>query len=137
MMPRAVAIPACVTVLIYLLVPTLLFGIGLSKSTVDTVHLTFRVAVMLWAGARGVQIVGSLRAAAMAGVIVFAVDSVFLQGGGWLTRYIRLTRSNPYSEHELYLAAFKGTLMAFVIFLPISALIGLAGGVLARRGQVR
>jgi hypothetical protein len=67
-----------------------------------------------------------LRVAALAGVLVLAVDHVLLKGSWSIGSELWSHSSDGYS-------AFGGVLISFVMFAPVAALCSWAGGFTARR----
>jgi hypothetical protein len=135
----AVAAPALVAILNVLLGPPiymLLFSLAvklypmLPGSSFVAVMTGVRGALMVWAGQRVVaRGVGGRGMAAVAGLLVFALDHLVLKGGMFL-----LMRCLGRGDHELLLA-FGGVVLSFVMFAPLPALLGLLGGFTAGLGD--
>ncbi len=62
---------------------------------------------------------------ALAGVILYFVDHVVIKGGIFLLNYLL-------KPEGAGLAAFGGVVASFIMFIPLSMLIGMIGGIAAR-----
>jgi hypothetical protein len=72
-----------------------------------------------------------LRVAALAGIVVLAVDHILLKGGWFLADEFF---SPSTGAREGYLA-FDGVLISFVLFVPVAALCSWLGGLVARMAR--
>ncbi len=62
--------------------------------------------------------------AALAGIVIYFVDHVVIKGGIFLLNYV-------FKPEGAGLAAFGGVVASFIMFLPLSMLIGMLGGIAA------
>ncbi len=84
-----------------------------------------RIALIFYAGWIVVaRKAGGRWPAAAAGVVVYFVDHVVIKGGIFLLNY-------AFKPDGAGLAAFGGVVASFVMFLPLSMLIGMLGGIAA------
>jgi hypothetical protein len=91
-----------------------------------------RISLMVWAGWAVTRAGGlGLGGAALAAIMIMAVDHVFLKGGAFLVEHVR----GHSTEHLSYLAAFGGVVASFVMFSPVAALLGLCGGFYGRHSK--
>jgi hypothetical protein len=103
---------------------------------VETIDLLAVAALAMWAGARMGSAHGVSRPrwrAAFGGLVILGVKHVLLRGGTFLGAYVVDSHAIPHVTRQEYLDAFGGVLVSFVLVAPIAALLGLAGGMLARR----
>ena len=85
-----------------------------------------RISIMFYAGwlIAGKKIGGKWHSA-LAGVVIYFVDHVLIQGGLFLLNYL-------FKPEGAGLAAFGGVVASFIMFIPLSMLIGMIGGLVAR-----
>jgi hypothetical protein len=85
-----------------------------------------RISIMFYAGwlVAGKKIGGRWHSA-LAGVVIYFVDHVLIKGGLFLLNYL-------FKPEGAGLAAFGGVVASFIMFIPLSMLIGMIGGLVAR-----
>jgi hypothetical protein len=85
-----------------------------------------RISIMFYAGwlVAGKKIGGKWQSA-LAGVVIYFVDHVVIKGGLFLLNYL-------FKPEGAGLAAFGGVVASFIMFIPLSMLIGMTGGLVAR-----
>ena len=85
-----------------------------------------RISIMFYAGwlVAGKKIGGKWQSA-LAGVVIYFVDHVVIKGGLFLLNYL-------FKPEGAGLAAFGGVVASFIMFIPLSMLIGMTGGLIAR-----
>ena len=85
-----------------------------------------RISIMFYAGwlVAGKKVGGKWHSA-LAGVVIYFVDHVVIKGGLFLLNYL-------FKPEGAGLAAFGGVIASFIMFIPLSMLIGMIGGLLAR-----
>ena len=85
-----------------------------------------RISIMFYAGwlVAGKKVGGKWQSA-LAGVIIYFVDHVVIKGGLFLLNYL-------FKPEGVGLAAFGGVIASFIMFIPLSMLIGMIGGLVAR-----
>ena len=85
-----------------------------------------RISVMFYAGwlVAGKKVGGKWQSA-LAGVVIYFVDHVVIKGGLFLLNYL-------FKPEGAGLAAFGGVVASFIMFIPLSMLIGMIGGLVAR-----
>jgi hypothetical protein len=85
-----------------------------------------RIFIMLYAGwlIAGKKVGGKWHSA-LAGVVIYFVDHVVIKGGLFLLNYL-------FKPEGAGLAAFGGVVVSFIMFIPLSMLIGMTGGLVAR-----
>jgi hypothetical protein len=92
----------------------------------NVVYNIGRISIMFYAGwllAR--KKVGGKWQSALAGVVIYFVDHVVIKGGLFLLNYL-------FKPEGAGLAAFGGVVASFIMFIPLSMLIGMIGGLVAR-----
>ncbi len=88
-----------------------------------------RISLVFYAGwlvAR--KKVGGKWQSALAGVVTYFVDHVVIKGGIFLLNYL-------FKPEGAGLAAFGGVVVSFIMFIPLSMLIGMIGGLVALSRQ--
>ncbi len=91
----------------------------------DIVYNVGRIAIIFYAGwLVTARKAGGRWHSALAGVIIYFVDHVVIKGGLFLLNYL-------FKPEGAGLAAFGGVLASFIMFLPLSMLIGMLGGLAA------
>lgn len=85
-----------------------------------------RISIMFYAGwlVAGKKVGGKWQSA-LAGVVIYFVDHVVIKGGLFLLNYL-------FKPEGAGLAAFGGVVASFIMFIPLSMLIGMIGGLVAR-----
>ncbi|HSQ77964.1 MAG TPA: hypothetical protein VLN91_03650 [Nitrospirota bacterium] len=85
-----------------------------------------RISIMFYAGwlVAGKKVGGKWQSA-LAGVVIYFVDHVVIKGGLFLLNYL-------FKPEGVGLAAFGGVIASFIMFIPLSMLIGMIGGLVAR-----
>jgi hypothetical protein len=85
-----------------------------------------RISIMFYAGwlVAGKRVGGKWQSA-LAGVVIYFVDHVVIKGGLFLLNYL-------FKPEGAGLAAFGGVVASFIMFIPLSMLIGMTGGLAAR-----
>jgi hypothetical protein len=85
-----------------------------------------RISIMFYAGwlVAGKKVGGKWQSA-LAGVVIYFVDHVVIKGGLFLLNYL-------FKPEGAGLAAFGGVVASFIMFIPLSMLIGMTGGLVAR-----
>jgi hypothetical protein len=85
-----------------------------------------RISIMFYAGwlVAGKKVGGKWQSA-LAGAVIYFVDHVVIKGGIFLLNYL-------FKPEGAGLAAFGGVVVSFIMFIPLSMLIGLIGGLIAR-----
>jgi len=85
-----------------------------------------RISIMFYAGwlVAGKKVGGKWQSA-LAGVVIYFVDHVVIKGGLFLLNYL-------FKPEGVGLAAFGGVVASFIMFIPLSMLIGMIGGLVAR-----
>ncbi|MGE5174569.1 MAG: hypothetical protein ACM3MD_12155, partial [Betaproteobacteria bacterium] len=90
-----------------------------------------RIAIVFYAGWLIVmKNVGGKWQSALAGVVIYFVDHVFVKGGIFLLNYL-------FKPEGMGLAAFGGVIVSFVMFIPLSMIIGMIGGIVAQSKRER
>lgn len=88
-----------------------------------------RALLSIWAGWFFLSYVGvGLVGAAGAGAFVMVIDHVLLKGGSFVLAHFFW----PEAVGDDGPLAFQGVLYSFVMFVPVTALLGVIGGVLQR-----
>lgn len=84
-----------------------------------------RIALIFYAGwlVAGKKVGGKWHSA-LAGMVVYFVDHVVIKGGIFLVNYL-------FKPEGMGLAAFGGVVASFIMFIPLSMLIGMLGGLVA------
>ena len=72
--------------------------------------------------------IGGIWLSALAGTTLYFVDHVVVKGGVFLLNYL-------FKPAGVGLAAFGGVVVSFIMFIPLSMLIGMAGGLFAARSR--
>ena len=85
-----------------------------------------RISIMFYAGwlVAGKKVGGKWHSA-LAGVVIYFVDHVVIKGGLFLLNYL-------FKPEGAGLAAFGGVVASFIMFIPLSMMIGMIGGLVAR-----
>lgn len=83
-----------------------------------------RISIIFYAGWIVSKRIGGIWRSAAAGIVLYFIDHVLIKGGIFLLNYL-------WKPEGAGLAAFGGVLASFVIFIPLSMLIGMIGGFLA------
>ncbi len=90
-----------------------------------------RISIVFYAGWLVVtNKVGGKWQSALAGVIIYFVDHVLVKGGIFLMNYL-------FKPEGMGLAAFGGVVVSFVMFIPLSMIIGMIGGAIAQSRRKR
>jgi len=91
----------------------------------DIVYNIGRISIMFYAGwlVAGKKTWGRWHSA-LAGIIIYFVDHVVIKGGLFLLNYV-------FKPEGVGLAAFGGVVASFIMFIPLSMLIGMLGGLAA------
>ncbi len=86
-----------------------------------------RASIIFYAGwlVRSKKI-GGIWQAALAGVVVYFADHVVIKGGLFLLNYL-------FKPEGMGLSAFGGVVVSFIIFIPLSMLFGMLGGIAAQK----
>ncbi len=85
-----------------------------------------RISIIFYAGwLTETKSVGGKWQSAMAGAVIYFVDHVLVKGGIFLLNYL-------FKPEGAGLAAFGGVVASFILFIPLSMIIGMVGGVVAR-----
>ena len=85
-----------------------------------------RIIIMFYAGwLVAKKKLGGKWQPALAGVTIYFVDHVVIKGGLFLLNYL-------FKPEGAGLAAFGGVVASFIMFIPLSMLIGMTGGLVAR-----
>jgi len=85
-----------------------------------------RISLIFYAGwliAR--RKIGGKWQSGLAGVVIYFVDHVVIKGGIFLLNYL-------FKPEGAGLAAFGGVVASFILFIPLSMLIGMTGGLVAQ-----
>ena len=92
----------------------------------NVVYNIGRISIIFYAGwlVAGKKIGGKWQSA-LAGVVIYFVDHVVIKGGLFLLNYL-------FKPEGAGLAAFGGVVASFIMFIPLSMLIGMTGGLVAR-----
>lgn len=92
----------------------------------NTVYNLGRISIIFYAGwLIAAKKVGGKWQSALAGVVIYFVDHVVIKGGLFLLNYL-------FKPEGAGLAAFGGVVASFIMFIPLSMLIGMTGGLVAR-----
>jgi hypothetical protein len=85
-----------------------------------------RISIIFYAGwlVAGKKVGGKWHSA-LAGIVIYFVDHVVIKGGLFLLNYL-------FKPQGAGLAAFGGVVASFIMFIPLSMLIGMIGGLVAR-----
>jgi hypothetical protein len=85
-----------------------------------------RISIMFYAGwiIAGKKVGGKWQSA-LAGVVIYFVDHVAIKGGLFLLNYL-------FKPEGAGLTAFGGVVASFIMFIPLSMLIGMIGGLAAQ-----
>ena len=96
------------------------------NDTGNIVYNIGRIFIMFYAGwlVAGKKVGGKWHSA-LAGVVIYFVDHVVIKGGLFLLNYL-------FKPEGAGLAAFGGVVASFIMFIPLSMLIGMIGGLVAR-----
>ncbi len=90
-----------------------------------------RIAIVFYAGWLIVmKNVGGKWHSALAGVVIYFIDHVFVKGGIFLLNYL-------FKPEGMGLAAFGGVVVSFVMFIPLSMIVGMIGGMVAQSRRER
>ncbi len=85
-----------------------------------------RISIIFYAGWLVVtKNVGGKWQSALAGAVIYFVDHVLVKGGIFLLNYL-------FKPEGAGLAAFSGVVASFIMFIPLSMIIGMIGGIVAR-----
>ena len=99
------------------------FDDGLAANLYEIPRIIFAV----WAGWLAIaRLHRGLWAAGLAAILVFLVDHVFVHGGIYLLLSL-------FGSEFPYLQAFAGVVVSFLMFAPLAFVLGIVGGVIARR----
>jgi hypothetical protein len=91
----------------------------------NTVYNLGRISIIFYAGwLIAAKKVGGKWQSALAGVVIYFVDHVVIKGGLFLLNYL-------FKPEGAGLAAFSGVVASFIMFIPLSMLIGMTGGLVA------
>ncbi len=92
----------------------------------NVVYNIGRISIIFYAGwlVAGKKVGGKWQSA-LAGVVIYFVDHVVIKGGLFLLNYL-------FKPEGAGLAAFGGVVASFIMFIPLSMLIGMIGGLVAR-----
>ena len=92
----------------------------------NVVYNIGRISIIFYAGwlVAGKKVGGKWQSA-LAGVVIYFVDHVVIKGGLFLLNYL-------FKPEGAGLAAFGGVVASFIMFIPLSMLIGMTGGLVAR-----
>ncbi len=116
--------PAFFVIVNFFLVNTL-FSL-LPNDIGNIVYNIGRISIMFYAGwlVAGKKVGGKWQSA-LAGVVIYFADHVVIKGGLFLLNYL-------FRPEGAGLAAFAGVVASFIMFIPLSMLIGMIGGLVAR-----
>jgi hypothetical protein len=102
-----------------------LFGL-LPNGISDITYNFGRIAIIFYTGWLVVhKKAGGRWHAALAGTVIYFIDHVALKGGIFLMNYF-------FKPDGLGLTAFSGVIVSFIIFIPLSMLISMLGGLYAQ-----
>jgi len=121
--------PIFLVIINFFLVNTL-FSL-LPGSIGNVVYNIGRISIIFYAGwlVAGKKVGGKWQAA-LAGVVIYFVDHVVIKGGLFLLNYL-------FKPEGAGLAAFGGVIASFIMFIPLSMLIGMIGGLVAQSRRER
>jgi hypothetical protein len=116
--------PIFLVIINFFLVNTLFSLMPGSMGTV--VYNIGRISIIFYAGwlVAGKKVGGKWHSA-LAGIVIYFVDHVVIKGGLFLLNYL-------FKPEGAGLAAFGGVVASFIMFIPLSMLIGMIGGLVAR-----
>ncbi len=121
--------PIFLVIINFFLVNTL-FSL-LPGSIGNVVYNIGRISIIFYAGwlVAGKKVGGKWHSA-LAGVVIYFVDHVVIKGGLFLLNYL-------FKPEGAGLAAFGGVVASFIMFIPLSMLIGMIGGLVAQSRRER
>jgi hypothetical protein len=96
---------------------------------VDNVSLVVTAVIVVWTGWLIAKKFGALSMSALAGIVIWFLSTVVIAGGSNLFQFTIA----PTSTDSATLIGAKGLTIAFLLFSPVSAVLGLVGGYFAKK----